>query len=406
MNRTSKRSAVVAIAAAAAVLVGLPAVAYFTLTSNEDTAAVTANALGTPATSGLTISASSVSFTVAAPATGPAPTAYQVNRTAPAPAVPNVCSVPAAGGTCTDPSPVPGQTNTYAVFARLGTSWASLTPATVTAAVPSNTVTVSAPDLLAADDSGASNTDDITNDTTPRFTGTATAGATVNLYDGANPTAIGTQVLGAGVTSYSIQVSALTGGAHSITAVATVGANNSAPSSALAVTIDTTAPTASDIQTGTGTTAGKIDANDEVRFTFSEAVDPTSVSTGWTGTSVGVTVTFRNSNSSVASQRIQTIVVTTGGAAVNLVGQVGWNQSYMSGANNGTSTATGTMTLSADKKTVTIKLAGSPSGGNTTAITASSTLNWTPVAGPKDVAGNSLTSLTPVTEQGTADIDF
>ena len=41
-----------------------------------------------------------------------------------------------------------------------------------------------APDLVAASDSGVSSTDNITNVTTPTFTGTAEAGSTVTLYDG------------------------------------------------------------------------------------------------------------------------------------------------------------------------------------------------------------------------------
>ena len=42
-----------------------------------------------------------------------------------------------------------------------------------------------APDLVAGSDSGSSNTDDITNDNTPDFTGTAENGATVKVFAGA-----------------------------------------------------------------------------------------------------------------------------------------------------------------------------------------------------------------------------
>jgi hypothetical protein len=47
----------------------------------------------------------------------------------------------------------------------------------------------SAPDLAATSDSGASSTDNITDVTTPLFTGTAAANSLITLFDGA--TAVG-----------------------------------------------------------------------------------------------------------------------------------------------------------------------------------------------------------------------
>ena len=112
----------------------------------------------------------------------------------------------------------------------------SVTIDTIAPAAPS------APDLVAASDSGVSNTDNITNVTRPTFTGTAEAGSTVTLYDGA--TAIGTGVATA-TGHWTITASTLANGTHSITAKATdVAGNVSAASAALSVTIDTTAPAA------------------------------------------------------------------------------------------------------------------------------------------------------------------
>src|SRR5262249_50869708 len=88
----------------------------------------------------------------------------------------------------------------------------------------------STPDLAAGRDTGASPTDNVTNDTTPTFTGTAEAGATVTVFDGS--TAVGSGVATGG--SYSITTSALAAGAHSITAKATdVAGNASTASTAL-----------------------------------------------------------------------------------------------------------------------------------------------------------------------------
>ena len=140
MKRTTKRGVVVAVAAAGAVAVALPAWAYFVLSSNTANATATAPALGTPAVGTPAASPGAVSFSVSAPSSGPAPTGYRVDRTAPT-AVSGVCALPAAGGTCTDSAPVGGQTNTYAVRALLA-GWSSITPATVSATVAATSFTV------------------------------------------------------------------------------------------------------------------------------------------------------------------------------------------------------------------------------------------------------------------------
>jgi hypothetical protein len=104
--------------------------------------------------------------------------------------------------------------------------------------------TPAAPTLASASDSGVSSSDKITNDTTPTLTGTAEAGSTVTVYDGA--TLLGTAVATGGNWSYTTGV--LAGGSHTFTASATDTAGNvSALSSGLAVTIDATAPQVSSI---------------------------------------------------------------------------------------------------------------------------------------------------------------
>jgi gliding motility-associated-like protein len=142
----------------------------------------------------------------------------------------------------------------------------------------------SAPVLATASDSGFSNTDNITNVTTPVFTGTAEAGSTITLYDTDGVTVLGTAIATGG--NWSITASALTPGIHTITAKATDAANNVSPASTgLAVTIDTTSPTlaiASNVpQLKTGETATII-------FTFSE--DP-GTTFNWDGTTGDVVVT-------------------------------------------------------------------------------------------------------------------
>lgn len=98
--------------------------------------------------------------------------------------------------------------------------------------------TPSVPNLDASSDTGSSSTDDITNDTTPLFIGTATAGETVVIRDGG--TSVGSGIATGG--NYSITTSALSEAVHSITARITDLAGNTATSAALSVTIDTTPP--------------------------------------------------------------------------------------------------------------------------------------------------------------------
>src|SRR3569623_1921339 len=106
--------------------------------------------------------------------------------------------------------------------------------------------TPSTPDMTAGTDTGTSNSDDITNDTTPAFTGTAESGSTVTLYDTDGTTVLGTGTVMGG--NWSITSSTLSSGTHTVTAKVTDDAGNtSSASSGLSLTVDTTAPTVSSV---------------------------------------------------------------------------------------------------------------------------------------------------------------
>jgi titin len=98
-------------------------------------------------------------------------------------------------------------------------------------------------DLDSASDSGSSSTDNITNDTTPTFTGSAEANSTVQLYVGGS-TATGSTCTATG-GSFSCTTGTLSAGTYSVTAKATDAAGNTSDaSSAVSITIDTSAPSA------------------------------------------------------------------------------------------------------------------------------------------------------------------
>ncbi|HYD71486.1 beta strand repeat-containing protein [Azospirillum sp.] len=99
----------------------------------------------------------------------------------------------------------------------------------------------SAPDLIAADDTGQYDTDDWTRKAAGTYTGTAEANSRVILYDGGS-TAVGTATASSG-GNWTITSSSLSNGQHSLTAKAIdASGNTSTASSALTVTIDATPP--------------------------------------------------------------------------------------------------------------------------------------------------------------------
>jgi Ca2+-binding RTX toxin-like protein len=98
-------------------------------------------------------------------------------------------------------------------------------------------VAPSQPDMTEASDDGVSNTDNITTDTTPTFTGTAEPGTTVTLFSDGTP--VGSAVAD-GSGNWTITSAALSLGNHLITAQASDAAGNTSPlSSALSIQIVT-----------------------------------------------------------------------------------------------------------------------------------------------------------------------
>ena len=132
----------------------------------------------------------------------------------------------------------------------------------------------STPNMATSSYSGTSATDNITNGTTPTFTGTAEAGSTVRLYDTDGTTVLGTANAD-GSENWSITTFSLSAGSHTITAKATdaVG-NESTASSGLAITIDTTAPVATTSATVTISTTLSTDGATVCALT---ATDATSI---------------------------------------------------------------------------------------------------------------------------------
>ncbi len=260
----------------------------------------------------------------------------------------------------------------------------TFTSSTVTVTVDRTAPTApSTPVLSAASDSGVAG-DNITNDARPTFTGTAEAGATVTIFDGATQVGSGTATGG----NYSITASTLAQGAHTITARATDAAGNVSPSSdSVAVTIDTTPPavTSAKLANGSGL-AGKADAGDTATFTFSEQLNAATLCSAWTNSGTqalsNVTVTITNNKGN------DPLTVSTPTCTFNFGSNI--TGDYTSATATFTNS---TITWTPATNTLTITL-GAPASGTLRTGVATKAQVYTPASGITDLAGNALSTAT------------
>jgi hypothetical protein len=167
----------------------------------------------------------------------------------------------------------------------------------------------------------------------------------------------------------------------------TDNASNNRTQTGLTVGVDGTRPTGTDIQAVNGGSVNRVDAGDQVAFTFSEPMEPTSIKAGWNGASTAITVTVTSANPSILSTDVNL-------GSVNLV------RRYF---NNPNATFPATMVMSGS--TVTVTLGAQSAGGTTRSNSQNTTLAWTPVNSATDIAGNTMQTAT-VSEAGANDPDF
>jgi hypothetical protein len=157
------------------------------------------------------------------------------------------------------------------------------------------------------------------------------------------------------------------------------------------VRVDNAGPAAVDIQANVGN--GIPETGDTFVFTFSEAMDSTSILSGWAGAGTTVQVLLRNGG--CGANDSATALDTAGGTGVHLgtvcTGDV---------VNGNRTFATSTMAMFG--ATVTLTLGGNPGG---TKAAANTGLSWTPSTLATDVAGNAA-SPAAVNESGPVDTDL
>ena len=183
-------------------------------------------------------------------------------------------------------------------------------------------------------------------------------------------------------------------GFYDFRALATDNAgNNTASTLQTNIRIDNTVPTAADIQTVNSGIAGRPTTGDQVIYTFSEAMQPATILTGFTGASINVTVRLNNvggGDQLLVYNAANTTATNLGTMRTGNAGYVTVNRTF-----------TATMVMTGNTIIVTL---GTPSGATNT-VAANATLSWTPLATMLDLAGNAM-STTPRNETGAADWNF
>ena len=262
-----------------------------------------------------------------------------------------------------------------------------------------------------------------------------------NVSDSGNP-ASGTATVTADVSAFSAGVTAapLTAGSYTVGGIAygwrsaelvatnpvaegaksyTLGladaAANSATASGFGVTVDNTAPSATDIQTTSGGTLGTPSSGDRMIYTFSEPIDPDTILSGWSGSPAAVRATVVDGGGGLLGlggllgsddDDVLTVEPSGGGTRLPLTVGLGsadyaWDVVLLLRVACNATFNSSTMAMSGS--TVTVTLGGA--GGCPRNEASSATLTYVPATGPTDRAGNALPT-TPRTETGAADRDF
>ena len=166
-----------------------------------------------------------------------------------------------------------------------------------------------------------------------------------------------------------------------------------------------------DVQTANGgATAGKLEANDTVTFTYTNQVNLSTLTTGWSGAATAVRVRVRDGNLLGLGTKGDTLdVQLASGATVNL-GSVILKDDYVktnkTAVFNATMTAATTTVAGASATVITLKLGTLASGsGVRTVNTPTASMVWTPAAAATDLFGRAC-STAPVTETGALDREF
>jgi hypothetical protein len=210
--------------------------------------------------------------------------------------------------------------------------------------------------------------------------------------------------------SCSFNTTAVADGSYDLRAVLVDGAGKTTVSAVVtARRVDNTPVRGVDVQAiSGGSTSGRVDAGDQLTFAYSEELTLGSVTPGWTGSALAVTLRVRDGNLLGLGNKGDTVDVLLNGTAINL-GSVTLNEDYIAVNQtvqfSATLTASGTTVSGAPATLLTLTVGGLPSGNGLKTVATAASMVWTPSAAVTDLAGRAA-STAPVTEAGSADREF
>ncbi|HEY5142851.1 MAG TPA: Ig-like domain-containing protein, partial [Solirubrobacteraceae bacterium] len=227
---------------------------------------------------------------------------------------------------------------------------------------------------------------------------------TVRIYAGSTTTGAVLQTLttnrNAGTGAWTVTPALLVSGTYTVTATQTDAAGNTAVSAPITFTTDSVKPTALALSTangaGGGQVAGRLDSGDSISFPYSEAMDPASILAGWSGAATPVNARFIDAGANDGL----TLLNAGATATLGIAGGTTTTRGVRFGVDlvSANVTFTATMTLSADRKTVTVVLGtpDAPAGIRPGPVAAANSA-WTINTAAQDLVGNAVTGGT-VTE--------
>jgi hypothetical protein len=219
--------------------------------------------------------------------------------------------------------------------------------------------------------------------------------ASVTIQRAPTGTTTWTTICTAVVSPYacSLNTTTLADGGYDFRATATDAAGNATTSTVLANrVVDNSGPTGVSVQTTNAGTAAHPESGDTMIYTFSEAMSPASILTGWTGALTPVTVRFTNGSPDVVT------VWNSANTVQTALGTFSTGKKYVNASMSFTGS---TMLMSGATVVVTL---GTPTGTTQTAH-GKTALKWVLSTAATDLAGNPLTAGT-IAETGAMDSDF
>lgn len=199
-------------------------------------------------------------------------------------------------------------------------------------------------------------------------------------------------------------------GSYDFRAVLVDGATKEAISAIVASRrVDNSPLRGRDVQAVNGSTAtGRMEGGDTVTFTYSRLVNLATVTPGWNGEAIPVTLRAQDGSLLGLSTTGDTIDVLRTGNTVNL-GSVNLGQDYVQ--RNKTVSFNSTMTASiasvdgVPHTVITVHLGSQTSTGGVQTVSIPGSTVWTPNGAAKDLFGKPA-STAPVTETGVLDTEF